>query len=285
MPDPVVGRYAAAPMGHDVTDFATLMRLEPHGPDVFVGVGPAYPWGGLYGGQIVAQALRAACFTVEPDRFVHSLHAYFIRSGDSSEPIRFEVDRIRNGRSFVTRRVIARQSVGPILNLSASFQIREDQADVQERSMPQGLPDPDALAADDWGPILQRRPMEPESGPSRARAWLRVTPPVGEDPVLQACALAYASDDYPTEAASRSHPRHRDGVGGSEAHDPRFVSASLDHAVWFHRPGRHDEWVLHDFEGRGLTGARGLAIGEVFSRDGVHLATVAQEILLRERTR
>jgi acyl-CoA thioesterase-2 len=272
-------------MGHDVTDFATLMRLEPHGHDVYVGVGPAYPWGGLYGGQIVAQALRAACFTVEPDRLVHSLHAYFIRSGDSSEPIRFEVDRIRNGRSFVTRRVIARQAVGPILNLSASFQIREDQLDVQERSMPEGLPQPEVLEPDDWGPILQRRSMPPEQHPSRARAWLRVVPSVGDDPVLQACALAYASDDYPTEAASRSHPKRFALSQTPGEYDRHFVGASLDHAIWFHRPGRHDDWVLHDFEGRGLTGARGLALGEVFSRDGVHLATIAQEILMRERTR
>ncbi len=272
-------------MAYDVTDFETLMRLESHGPDVFVGVGPAYPWGGLYGGQIVAQALRAACATVEPDRFVHSLHAYFIRGGDSSEPIRFEVDRIRNGRSFLTRRVIARQSVGPILNLSASFQAREEgQVDVQERRMPD-VPAPDTIEADDWGPILQRRPLERQSDPSRASAWLRVTPPVGDDPVMQACALAYASDDYPTEAASYSHPRRLNPSDDGPSYDETFVGASLDHAIWFHRPGRHDDWVLHDFEGRGLTGARGLALGEVFSREGTHLATIAQEILLRERTR
>ena len=115
-------------MPFDVTDFQSLMRLESHGPDVFVGIGPSYPWGRVYGGQVVAQALRAAYETVDsPDYHVHSLHAYFIRGGDYEEPIRYEVDRIRNGRSFLTRRVVARQSVGPILNLSASFQIREDQ--------------------------------------------------------------------------------------------------------------------------------------------------------------
>src|ERR1700694_4030267 len=110
----------------DPVDFATMMALESHGPDTFVGIGPQYPWGGLSGGQIVAQALRAAGATVDPAYRVHSLHAYFIRRGDHEEPIRFEVDRLRNGRSFVTRRVDARQSVGAILTLSASFQIDEE---------------------------------------------------------------------------------------------------------------------------------------------------------------
>ena len=272
-------------MPYDVTDFATLMNLESHGPDVYVGVGPSYPGGGLYGGQIVAQALRAAYETVEPDRHVHSLHAYFIRGGDSNEPIRFEVDRIRNGRSFVTRRVVARQSSGPILNLSASFQVREDAVDVQERMMTEDLPSPADLKAEDWGPILQRRPMQPETRPARAKSWLRVTPPVSDDPVLQACALAYSSDDYPTEAASYSHPKRLNPSDDPGEYDRTFVGASLDHAIWFHRPGRFDDWVLHDFRGHGLTGARGLAIGEFFSQTGVHLATIAQEILLREKTR
>src|SRR5262245_23723806 len=103
-----------------------MMRLESHGPDTFVATGPQYPWGGLYGGQIIAQALRAASLTVEPTYRLHSLHAYFIRLGDAGEPIRLEVDRIRNGRSFLTRRVVARQSVGAILGMSASFHVPED---------------------------------------------------------------------------------------------------------------------------------------------------------------
>ena len=114
----------------DPTEQATfehMMALEPHGADTYVGVGPRYPWGGLYGGQIVAQALRAAGLTVEPEFLPHSLHAYFIRPGDHTEPIRFEVDRIRNGRSFVTRRVVARQSIGAIFNLAASFHVVEDE--------------------------------------------------------------------------------------------------------------------------------------------------------------
>lgn len=273
-------------MPFDVTDFKTLMSLESHGPDVFVGIGPSYPWGRVYGGQVVAQALRAAYATVDTDHQVHSLHAYFIRGGDYDEPIRYEVDRIRNGRSFLTRRVVARQSVGPILNLSASFQVREEQIDVQELAMPDDVASPDDLPPDDWGPILARRNVTDESATgARSAYWLRVESMVGDDPVLQACALAYASDDIPTEAASRSHPRRPSLSAEPGEYDRVFVGASLDHAIWFHRAGRHDDWVLHDFRGQGIVGARGLGIGQLFGRDGTHLATVAQEILLRERTR
>jgi len=276
-------RYRPPPMGFDVTDFDTLMHLESHGPDVFVGVGPSYPWNRVYGGQVVAQALRSALTTVDEDHHVHSLHAYFIRGGDSNEPIRFEVDRIRNGRSFVTRRVVARQSSGPILNLSASFQIREDQADVQELTIPRDIPQPEDLPSDNWNEILERRTI-PSKG-SRAAYWLRVAGPISEDPATQACALAYTSDDVPTEAAARSHPKNPPPGSDPGSYGETFIGASLDHAIWFHRPGRHDEWVLHDFTGHGVTGARGLGIGQVFSRDGVHLATIAQEILIREKTR
>jgi acyl-CoA thioesterase II len=270
-------------MPFDVTDFKTLMALEPHGPDVFVGIGPSYPWGRVYGGQVVAQALRAASSTVDAEHRVHSLHAYFIRGGESDEPIRFEVDRIRNGRSFVTRRVVARQSVGPILNLSASFQIPEDQADVQECSMPGGLPQPEDLKPDDWGPILERRSIPTEG--ARDACWLRVVGDVGSDPADQACALAYTSDELPTEAARQSHPLCAKLTSDPESYGKLFVAASLDHSIWFHRPGRHDDWVLHDFQSHGVVGARGLAIGQVYDRGGVHLATVVQEILIRERTR
>jgi acyl-CoA thioesterase-2 len=270
-------------MPFDITDFKALMALEPHGPDVFVGVGPTYPWGRVYGGQVVAQALRAACSTVDDAYQVHSLHAYFIRGGDFEEPIRFEVDRIRNGRSFLTRRVVARQSMGPILNLSASFQVQEDQADVQERTMPADLPAPEELKSDDWGPILERRSIPTEG--ARSAFWLRVAGEVSDDPVSQACALAYTSDDIPTEAASQSHPRHPVMTQTASSYGETFIGASLDHSIWFHRKGRHDEWVLHDFVSHGVVGARGLTIGQVYSRDGVHLATVAQEILIRERTR
>jgi len=270
-------------MGFEIGDFPTLMALEPHGPDVYVGVGPDYPWGRVYGGQVVAQGLCAASATVESNRPIHSLHAYFIRGGTSDEPIRYEVDRIRTGRSFTTRRVVARQSEGAILNLSCSFQVTEDQADIQESALPNDAGRPDDGPPQNWAPLLERRPRPPEVG--RSSGWLRVTGPMDDDPVLQACALAYASDDVPTEAVSSSHPRISDVGDGWSSYQELFIGASLDHSIWFHRPARADDWQFHDFRSHGLNGGRGLSIGEVFALDGTHVATVAQEVLLRERTR
>ena len=247
-----------------------MMALEPHGPDTFVGVGPSYPWGGLYGGQIVAQGLRAAGLTVEPAFRVHSLHAYFIRLGDASEPIRFEVDRIRNGRSFVTRRVEARQSKGAILTMAASFQVDEEAPGVQTAVMPDA-PGPDGLATDRWTDLLDRRFAEVPGGPGRVAAWLRVEEPLGGDDLVHACALAYLSDDLPTDAVVSQHPDGREGV----------FTASLDHAVWFHRASRPDDWQLHDFTCHGLMSSRGVAVGHVFTADGIHVATISQEVLIR----
>ena len=153
------------PMDPGDLDFGALMALESHGPDVYVGISPDYPWGRVYGGQVVAQGLRAASATVDEDRHVHSLHAYFIRGGTSSEPIRYEVDRIRNGRSFVTRRVVARQSEGAILNLSCSFQVVEDQIDVQESMAPEHMGLPEDGPNEDWGLMGHRRILQ-ETGHS-----------------------------------------------------------------------------------------------------------------------
>ena len=270
-------------MPFEITDFETLMTLEDRGADVFLGRSPGYPWRRVYGGQVVAQALRAATHTVPPDRFVHSLHAYFIRGGDEDLPIRYAVTRVRDGGSFALRRVVASQSDQTIMELSASFQIDESasQADVQETRLPEGLPAPEALPVTDWGPLLERRPIELAN--ARAAYWLRIAGMKSLDPAMQACALAFASDDVPTEAANQSHPL-RAGLGDTlGAYDQVFVGASLDHAIWFHRPGRYDRWVLHDFQGAGIASARGLAVGRIHAPDGVHLATVAQEILIRKR--
>jgi acyl-CoA thioesterase II len=264
-------------------DFLTMMRLEPHGPDVYVGVGPRYPWGGLYGGQIVAQGLRAACETVDPRFRVHSLHAYFVRGGDHDEPIRFEVDRTRNGRSFVTRRVEARQSVGAILTMAASFQVDEDGPDVQTAALPEVAP-PESLADDSWSPLFARRwAGERAGGGGRSVAWLRMAEEVGEDPVLQACALAYLSDDLPTDAVVALHPRCGEVPPPGAGFERLFMSASLDHAIWFHRPPVADQWHLHDFTSHGLLGSRGLSVGHVVTSGGSHVATIAQEVLLRTR--
>jgi acyl-CoA thioesterase-2 len=259
--------------------FADILRLEAHGPDTFVASGPRYPWGGLYGGQIIAQALRAAAATVEPRFVVHSLHAYFIRLGDASEPIRLEVDRLRNGRSFVTRRVVARQAVGAILNLDASFQIPEPEAPaIQTERMPD-VPPPESLRNDGWSPIIDRRFVDPTKRTRAATAWMRLAEDLGEDPVLHQCALAYLSDDLPTDAIVACHPG-RGAASGADA-PSSFWNASLDHAIWFHRPLRADESLLLSFECHGLISSRGLSIGAVFARDGRHLATVSQEVLTR----
>ncbi|MEC8947139.1 MAG: acyl-CoA thioesterase domain-containing protein [Actinomycetota bacterium] len=270
-------------MAWEVADFATLMGLETHGPDVFVGISPEYPWGRVYGGQVVAQGLRAAQSTVDGDHHVHSLHAYFIRGGTSDEPIRYEVDRIRNGRSFVTRRVVARQSDGAILNLSCSFHLQEDEADVQESLLPDDVGEPGSGIVEDWS-ILGRRVAHQSTG--RSSIWLRILDELGDDCALQACALAYTSDDIPTDAVGSTHPRIGEVRENSvTTYGDVFIGASLDHAIWFHRPLPADQWLLHDHQSHGLANARGLAVGEVFSPSGIHVATVAQEVLIRERTR
>jgi len=254
-----------------------MMELEQHGIDTFVGAGPRYPWGGLYGGQIVSQGLRAAGATVDAQYRPHSLHAYFIRRGDHDEPIRFEVDRVRNGRSFVTRRVVARQSIGAILTMAASFQVDEEEAAVQTVAMPP-VPSPETLTSDGWSDVFDRR-FVPTDTPGRALGWLRLNGVKGGDPLLDACALAYVSDDLPTDAIVALHPDRPESWGDGEEFP--FMNASLDHAIWFHRPLPADEWHLQDFTCHGLLGSRGLAIGHVFGAGGSHAATITQEIVLR----
>jgi acyl-CoA thioesterase II len=263
-----------------------ILELAPHGPDVFVGTSPQYPWGGLYGGQIVAQALQAAAATVDDGFTSHSLRAYFIRRGDSDEPVRYEVDRIRNGRSFTTRRVIARQAIGAILNLEASFQVPEGGADVETVSFPVDVPRPDELEQTSWTPMFSRcfvpgARLDPagRSGRGRAAAWLKINESFDDRPDLHASGLAYLSDDLPTDAVVRAHPLG--GESDDVLHEVIFT-ASLDHTIWFHRPVRPDRWHLHDFTCQTFVGGRGLSIGHIFDEAGSHVATVAQEVLLRD---
>ena len=268
-------------------NLAEILHLEPHGPDTFVGTGPRYPWGGLYGGQIVAQALIAAAATVEDELEVHSLRAYFIRRGDHDEPVRYEVDRIRNGRSFATRRVVARQAVGAILNLEASFHRSEPSATVDAVHAEAGISPPTSLTSTSWSPAFDRAflpahelPAARRVGAGRAAAWLRVSDAIPTHQLAHRAALAFMSDDLPTDAVIRAHPV------GDEPEDVRervLFTASLDHTIWFHRDVRADEWHLHDFTCHGFVGGRGLSIGHVFGADGAHIATVAQEVLLRDR--
>ena len=264
-------------------DLSRVLTLEPHGPDTYVGESPAYAWGRIYGGLVIAQALRAATYSVRAEHNVHSLHAYFILGGDPSEPVRYEVDRLRDGRSFTTRQVVARQSGGAILNLSCSFQVRESGPETQSASFPDALPVPGDLPGQ-WFAGVERRNVPVPPSPPRSLLWTRFPLDLAADPVISTCALAYLSDLNPMSAIIGGHPRSRPGDEDDDGEAATFMTASLDHAMWFHRPVQADQWVLLDMTSHGVLGTRGLATGLVFNADGGHVATVAQEGLLRVRT-
>jgi acyl-CoA thioesterase-2 len=256
----------------DELDLGQVFHLEPHGPDTFVGESPEYSWGRIYGGLVIAQALWAATQTVDPKYRVHSLHSYFILGGTLGEPVRYEVDRVRNGRSFTTRRVAARQSTGAILTLACSFQVAEEGPETQAATFPSDIANP-AMLTPYYDAGAERCDVDVPAAPPRSLAWVRFPASLSDDPRLHACALAYLSDMNPMSAVHRAFPGDNDD----------YMGASLDHAMWFHRPARADNWLLHDLDGHGVVGNRGLATGKVFRLDGVHAATIAQEGLLRER--
>ncbi len=276
---------------------ATL-DLTPHGQDaqgqdVFTGRSQPQPLGRVFGGQVLGQTIVAAGRTVDPDRPVHSMHGYFLRPGDSSEPITFAVERLRDGRSFSARRVHAIQFGQPILSMIASFQTDAAGLDHQD-AMPQ-VPDPESLptaahlmpttsdpVARAWArerPIDLRHvegPVYWSAGAERVAhqaVWLRTVAPLPDDPLLHRAVLGYASDYTLLESVLRRH-----GVAWA---DPGLKAASLDHAMWWHRPVRADEWLLYTQASPSASGARGLGLGRIFTRDGVLVATVAQEGMLR----
>jgi acyl-CoA thioesterase II len=253
--------------------FRELLTLERVAEDFFLGASPDYPWGRVFGGQVVAQALRAAAATVPAEHFVHSLHAYFVLGGQPKEQILYEVDRLRDGRSFTTRRVVARQSGGTIFNLDASFQRIESDVEVQSASFASGTPMPESLTNAEWSGMGEAREIAPEAGVARSRIWMRVDEELGDDPVMHACALAYLSDHNPMDAVVMAHPSGLDWQ--------HFMTASLDHNIWFHRPVKANEWLLFDLQGHGLANARGVATGAVYAEDGTQVATIAQEGLVR----
>jgi len=260
-------------------EFRELLALEPHGPDTYVGIPARYPWGvRLFGGQVIAQALKAAASTVDADRPAHSLHSYFIRPGSHDEPVRYEVERLRDGRSFSTRQVVARQSAGAILNLSVSFQIVEDEADVQIAGVPSGIaaPDDPTLVDSSWGALIERRAVELHDG--RPGYWIRLAADLGDDPVDHICGLAFMSDAAPSRAARSPHPDFTGTVADRKA----FQGASLDHSMWFHRPGDPGEWHCFDMRSHGISGGRGLVTGDVVTQSGRQVATIAQQVLLRK---
>ncbi|MCB1002885.1 MAG: acyl-CoA thioesterase II [Acidimicrobiales bacterium] len=276
-----------------------LLDLEAIEVNIFRGLSPDEDRQRVFGGQVAGQALVAAARTVEPDRGVHSLHAYFLRPGDPSVPILYEVDRIRDGRSFTTRRVVAIQHGRAIFNLAASFQLHEDglehqlpMADVmfdgRPPPAPESLPDWQTRMAPwkdrigDWydrpRPIDHRscdyEPLDRrEKLPPHQRTWLRANGVLPDDPVLHACVLTYASDMTLLDTSILPH-----GLGTMEE---GLMMASLDHAMWFHRPFRADEWLLYVQDTPSASGGRGIARGLIYTSDGRLAVSVVQEGLIR----
>jgi acyl-CoA thioesterase-2 len=277
-----------------VDDLIDLLDLEAIEVNLFRGVSPDVKQQRVFGGQVAGQALVAAARTVDrEDSAVHSLHAYFLRPGDPSVPLLYQVDRIRDGRSFTTRRVVAVQHGRPIFNLSASFHVHEEGYD-QQLPFPDGIPSADSLPdfqtrwepwkdqMGDWyhrpRPIDTRYvdwcpPDRSEPRPPRQRVWIRADGALPDDPVLHDCVLTYASDMTLLDTTMLAH-------GGTSLED-HVQMASLDHAMWFHRPFRADEWLLYDQDSPSTSGARGLARGLIWTADGRLAVSVVQEGLIR----
>ncbi|WP_410653393.1 acyl-CoA thioesterase II [Amycolatopsis sp. cmx-4-54] len=278
--------------GQPVLDrLVALLDLEKIEENIFRGVSPAHSPVRVFGGQVAGQALVAAGRTVPEERKVHSLHAYFIRGGDPSVPIVYEVDRIRDGRSFTTRRVVGIQHGKAIFSLSASFQ--KDEGGIEHSETMPDVPDPESLPTlqeraegyfmghlDRPRPIDLRYVNEPpwvtrKSGdrPARNQVWMRADGKLPDQQLLHVCVLTYASDMTLLDSVLARHGVYWDL--------DKVLGASLDHALWFHRPFRADEWFLYDSASPTASGARGLATGRFFAADGTHIATVVQEGLLR----
>jgi acyl-CoA thioesterase-2 len=276
-----------------VDGLVELLDLERIEENIFRGVSPQVSLQRVFGGQVAGQALVAAGRTVDADRAVHSLHAYFIRGGDPSVPIVYTVERVRDGRSFSVRRVAAIQHGQAIFTLSASFQLeqggREHGSPMPDVAGPESLP---TLAERmDGFPELKRarlpfpfdlRYVDDPPWTQRAhgprvdggnRVWMRATGILPDDPLVHVCATTFASDLTLLDAVLV-----RQGVAWGL--DP-ITGASLDHAMWFHQPFRADRWFLYESESPSASGSRGLAAGKIFTQDGRHVATVMQEGLLR----
>lgn len=275
-----------------------LLELEQIERNIFRGFVPPQPRQRVFGGLVVAQALVAASRTVA-DRAPHSLHAYFILPGDTSMPIVYEVERVRDGRSFTTRRCVAIQAGRTIFDLFASF--HSEEAGLEHQAPMPDVRDPDELPSSDdiqakyghlmppglksWfvgDRVIDIRPADlsryDRSKPPKPvqSFWIRASKSLPDDPSIHRAALAYLSDMTLIDVTLAAH--------GRTLFEPEFQAASLDHAIWFHRPFRADEWLLYSQDSPNTTGARGLARGLLFTRDGMLAATVMQEGLIRMRT-
>jgi acyl-CoA thioesterase-2 len=276
----------------------TTTDLGESGATVFLGRSQKMPHGRVFGGQVLAQCIIAAGRTMaevddgDGPRHIHSLHGYFMRPGDDTKPIRFAVERMRDGNSFSTRRVHALQDGLPILSMITSFQ--EDAGGLDHQDAMPKVPTPGELSslAERFGDVdhpaarhLLKRPVELRhvqgdvfAEPSAERVarqdvWMKAVERLPDDPLVHAAVLAYASDYTLLESVLRRH-----GLAWS---DRRLRPASLDHAMWFHRPVRADEWMLYSQESPSASGGRGLALGRIFAADGTLVATVAQEGMVR----
>lgn len=281
-----------------LAELLALLRLERIETNLFRGQSQDLGWGAVFGGQVLGQALSAAAQTVPGDRAVHSLHGYFLRQGDARRPIVYSVDPIRDGRSFTTRRVVAVQGGQPIFSLAASFQADEPgfahQAPMPSVPGPDGLksepelarriadrlPSPlrEMVVADrpiEIRPVDPQDPLKPDLRPPLRYVWYRVPDALPDDPAVHRYLLAYASDFHFLTTALQPH--------GVSWLSPGMQVASLDHAMWFHRPFRMDDWLLHVVESPSASGARGLVRGQFFDRQGNLVASTAQEGLVRAR--
>ncbi len=287
-------------MSDVLNELVTLLTLEKIEENLFRGQSQDLGWGTVYGGQVLGQALSAAAQTVPEDRYVHSLHSYFLRPGDVNRPIVYDVDRIRDGGSFTTRRVVAIQKGRPIFNLSASFQIEEPGFDHQDEAP--DVPKPSELKTDqqrmaeyaDRLPQLLRKqasaerpfemravdpidnPFAPDEYPPCSRHWMKANGKLDDKPSLHRFLLAYVSDFNFLTTSLRPH--------GATWLTPGMQVASVDHAMWFHRPVRVDEWLLHCVQSPSASGARGFVYGHIYDKDGTLVASTSQEGLIRERT-
>ncbi len=273
-----------------------LLKLEKIEENIFRGQSQDLAFGNVFGGQVLGQALSAAYQTIEETRHVHSLHAYFLRQGDASKPIVYDVDCIRDGKSFTTRRVRAVQKGRAIFSMSASFQIEEPGFEHQDTapvvSGPEGITSQlelsrkvaDKIPENIRDRILCEKPIEirpvdpvdpfaPEKKEPVRYNWFRAISPMPDDPVAHQYLLAYASDFHLVSTSMYPH--------GRTFWNPRIHMASLDHAMWFHRDFRMDDWLLYAMESPNASGARGLSFGRIFTRDGKLVASVAQEGLIR----
>lgn len=286
-------------MSQILDELVTLLALEQIEVNLFRGQSQDLGWGTVYGGQVLGQALSAAVQTVPEQRHVHSLHGYFLRAGAVDRPIVYEVDRIRDGKSFTTRRVVAIQSGRAIFNLAASFQVEEQGFEHQDTMPTAAAPETVATEQERAAQYAEQlpeflrsralaqrpfemRPLEPSNNPLTPEArephrmfWLKANGHLPDDPALHRYLLAYASDFAFLTTAMLPHAVTWLTAG--------MQVASLDHAMWFHQDVRVDEWLLHVVDSPAAHGARGLVRGRVFARDGRLVASTAQEGLIRQR--